>query len=60
MALCQSPKVLEAADNEFGKSAAESAVRALRRCAPYFLPPEHYDSWREIVVKFDAVEMFGG
>jgi hypothetical protein len=35
-------------------------VRAVRRCAPYNLPAEKYDSWREINVTFDPREMFGG
>ena len=58
--LSQSPEVLEAGSTEFARSAAESAVRAVRRCAPYNLPAEKYDSWREINVTFDPREMFGG
>jgi hypothetical protein len=58
--LSQSPQVLEAGSTEFARSAAESALRAVRRCAPYNLPVEKYDSWREINVTFDPREMFGG
>jgi hypothetical protein len=58
--LSQSPEVLEAGSTEFARSAAESAVRAVRRCAPYTLPAEKYESWREINVTFDPREMFGG
>jgi len=58
--LSQSPEVLEVGSTEFARSAAESALRAVRRCAPYNLPPEKYDSWREINVTFDPREMFGG
>jgi len=54
------PQILEAGSSEFARSAAESAVRAVRRCAPYNLPPQKYDSWREINVTFDPREMFGG
>jgi colicin import membrane protein len=35
-------------------------LRAVRRCAPYNLSAEKYDSWQEIVVTFDPREMFGG
>jgi len=38
----------------------EDAVRAVRRCAPYTLPPQKDDSWRELNVTFDPREMFGG
>jgi len=58
--LNQPPMIVEARPNEFGRSAAESAVRAVRRCAPYTLPAEKYDTWREIIVTFDPREMFGG
>lgn len=58
--LSQPPQVLEVGSTEFARSAAESAVRAVRRCAPYDLPAEKYDSWNEINVTFDPREMFGG
>lgn len=58
--LSQSPEILEVGSTEFARSAAESALRAVRRCAPYNLPVEKYDSWREINVTFDPREMFGG
>jgi colicin import membrane protein len=39
----------------------ESAKRALYQCQPYtMLRPEHYETWREIEMKFDPHEMFGG
>lgn len=40
--------------------AAESALRAVRRCAPYQLPPDKYDTWRDIRVTFDPRQMLGG
>jgi hypothetical protein len=58
--LSQSPQILEVGSSEFARSAAESAVRAVRRCAPFTLPAEKYESWREINVTFDPREMFGG
>ncbi len=59
--LSQSPEVLEVGSTDFARTAAETALRAVRRCAPYnFLPPEKYDAWREINMVFDPREMFGG
>ena len=53
------PQVLEAAGGRTGTIAAEAAVRAMRRCAPYTqLPAEKYDTWSEVVVNFDPRDMF--
>ncbi len=40
------------------RAAAESARRAVARCAPYNLPADKYDSWSEVVVNFDPSDMF--
>lgn len=41
-------------------AAADSAVRAVLRCAPYdFLPAEKYESWKEITMRFDPSDMLG-
>lgn len=38
----------------------ESAIRAVARCGAqgFQLPPDKYDSWRDVVVNFDPSEMF--
>lgn len=41
-----------------GRTAAESAVRAVQKCAPFNLPSDKYDTWSEIVVNFDPSDMF--
>ncbi|WP_062228882.1 cell envelope integrity protein TolA [Aureimonas frigidaquae] len=38
--------------------AGEAAVRAVRRCAPYSLPSDKYDSWRQVQINFDPSQMF--
>ena len=38
---------------------AESAVRAVRACAPLRLPPESYQVWRNIIFNFDPSRMTG-
>jgi hypothetical protein len=37
--------------------AAENALRAVRLCAPFTLPTETYDRWREVNFTFDPREM---
>jgi hypothetical protein len=40
--------------------AAESAVRAVRKCAPFsFMPVAKYEAWKELEVNFDPKQMFG-
>lgn len=41
-----------------GRTAAESAVRAVQKCAPFNLPSDKYETWAEIVVNFDPSDMF--
>lgn len=41
--------------------AAESALRAVRRCAPYsFMPIAKYEIWKDVEVTFDPRDMFRG
>src|SRR5262249_16633258 len=40
--------------------AAESALRAVRRCAPYKLPIAKYEVWKDVEVTFDPRDMFRG
>jgi colicin import membrane protein len=37
--------------------AAEAAVRAVRECAPFALPPDKYSTWRTITWEFDPSQM---
>jgi outer membrane biosynthesis protein TonB len=58
--LSGTPEVDGAISGVTERVAAESALRAVRRCAPYQLPPEKYDTWRDIRVTFDPRLMLGG
>jgi colicin import membrane protein len=40
------------------RTAAESAVRAVAKCAPFNLPADKYETWAEVVVNFDPSDMF--
>lgn len=58
--LSQPPEVVNAAGGLAFQVAAESAMRAVRRCQPYNLPAEKYETWRSMLVRFDPREMAGG
>ncbi|NGO53486.1 TonB C-terminal domain-containing protein [Allomesorhizobium camelthorni] len=32
---------------------SEAAKRAIKKCAPYSLPPEKYEAWSNLIVHFD-------
>jgi len=59
--LMTDPLVLNHSAHPAFQVGAESAVRGIRRCAPYsFMPRAKYDDWKEVEVKFDPREMLGG
>ena len=64
--LIGSPKVLNRermnlSGQEFFRTAAESALRAVRKCAPYdFLPKAQYDLWRDMEIIFDPEHILNG
>jgi len=42
-----------ASDNSYLKVAAERALRAVSKCAPYdFLPEEKYSAWKDMKLNF--------
>jgi hypothetical protein len=43
----------------FFRAAAESVLRAIRRCQPFNMPVEKYKSWRDIELTFDPRKMLG-
>ena len=44
-------------ESALGNAAAESALRAVRGCQPFHLPPESYEGWRDIEWVFDPRQM---
>lgn len=42
------------AGDPVARAAAETARRAIWACAPYKMPLNRYEQWREIVLSFDA------
>ncbi len=44
-------------NDPFFRAAAESVLRAIRRCQPFHLPPEKYMAWRNLELNFDPRKM---
>ena len=58
------PQVIEAArmkraGEEFFRTLAESALRAVHKCNPLRLPSDDYEKWQEIELTFNPREMLG-
>lgn len=47
--------------DRFYQAAAESALRAVlnKKCSPLKLPPDKYDRWKEMTLRFDPSQMVG-
>ncbi|TCT13351.1 cell division and transport-associated protein TolA [Tepidamorphus gemmatus] len=58
--LAMPPRLLNPSGDHIFMIAAEAAMRAVNRCQPYYLPPEKYDTWRQINLTFDPRELMGG
>ena len=59
-ALSAEPALLNRGSHPVFQIAAESAIRAIKRCQPYKLPIAKYQIWRDVEVTFDPREMFRG
>jgi outer membrane biosynthesis protein TonB len=46
--------------DSYFRSAAENARRAILQCSPFRLPANKYEVWRELTLRFDPSQMFGG
>jgi colicin import membrane protein len=59
--LAGQPAVVNRGSGTYFQVAAESALRAVVRCAPYtFLPVAKYDAWKDVEVTFDPRDLFRG
>lgn len=59
--LASEPALVRRGSSPYFQVAAESALRAVRRCAPFdFLPATKYEIWRDIEVTFDPRDMYRG
>jgi hypothetical protein len=46
--VARAPQFLGQTSNTYAVAGKEAALRAIYECAPYKLPPDRYDQWREI------------
>ncbi|MBX9590173.1 MAG: cell envelope integrity protein TolA [Hyphomonadaceae bacterium] len=51
------PQVEQPRGDALFRIAAEAAMRAVRECSPFDLPPEKYSSWKTITWDFDPSQM---
>jgi hypothetical protein len=56
------PPVLVSPSSTYGASsklivAIDEAMKAVRRCAPFALPPDSYETWRQVRFRFDPERM---
>ena len=58
--LSANPTLLNHGSHPIFQIAAESAMRAIKRCQPYKLPIAKYAVWRDVEVTFDPRDMFRG
>jgi colicin import membrane protein len=58
--LAGQPSVAEWGTAAGFQAAADSALRAVRRCSPVTLPSESYDFWKDVEINFDPRDMLGG
>ena len=58
--LTREPELLNRGTSPYFTVAAESAMRAVRRCQPYTLPAAKYEVWKDVEVTFDPRDMFRG
>jgi hypothetical protein len=59
--LAADPTLMNHGSHPAFQAAAESALRGVRRCAPYsFMPPLKYEAWKDVIVDFDPHDMFRG
>jgi hypothetical protein len=47
------PEILNPVDTPEGKISSEAAIRAISACAPFKLPLQSYDTWKEIRLDFE-------
>jgi colicin import membrane protein len=58
--IARDPALIEGTASQMGPALGESAKRALLQCQPYtMLRPETFDTWKDMEIKFDPIEMFG-
>ena len=59
--LAGQPMLISAPASVRGPALVDTAMRALKQCAPYgFLPAERYNEWKVLDLNFIPADMAGG
>ncbi|HZV20589.1 MAG TPA: cell envelope integrity protein TolA [Hyphomicrobiales bacterium] len=58
--LAKPPAVMEEAASPAYRAMSEAAISAAYRGQPYVIPPEQYERCRDMVLRFNPREMYGG
>jgi len=58
--LLRPPTVMDASMSPTYQAMADAAIRAAIRGAPYLFPPEQYERCRDMVLRFNPRDMYGG
>jgi hypothetical protein len=58
-ALAGEPEMVAAKMSPFGPALRDSAVNAVRQCAPYKLPADKYQDWKVLDIDFSPDQMMG-
>ncbi len=58
--LLRPPTVMDASMSPTYQAMAGAAVRAALRGQPYLIPPEQYERCRDMILRFNPRDMYGG
>ncbi len=58
--LLRPPTIMDASMSPSYQAMADAAVRAAIRGQPYLVPPEQYERCRDMVLRFNPRDMYGG
>jgi outer membrane biosynthesis protein TonB len=58
--LLRPPAVMDSSTSPAYRAMADAAIRAALRGQPYILPPEQYERCRDMVLRFNPRDMYGG
>ncbi len=58
--LSRPPTIMDSSMSPSYQAMADAAVRAALRGQPYMIPPEQYERCRDMVLRFNPREMYGG
>ena len=53
------PVVLDRQSSPLYNIAADATIRAIKKCAPFQLPPDKYGAWSKVTLTFDWPVMLG-